>query len=118
MRKFNVKVNGTVYEVEIEEAGSSAESVQTNLVKSEPAPAPVKSSAPTAGTKVTSPMPGTILKVNFTEGSEVKKGDILCILEAMKMENEILSPIDGKVASANVKKGESVTSGTLLFTIA
>ena len=117
MRKFNVKVNGTTYEVEIEEAGSSAPSAAPVQENKAPAPAAVAKEVPAGGTKVTSPMPGNILKVNFAEGDAVKKGDILCILEAMKMENEILAPVDGKLSAVCVKKGDSVTSGALLFTI-
>lgn len=62
-------------------------------------------------------MPGTILTVNVTSGSTVKKGDVLMILEAMKMENEIMAPCDGTVTSVSVTKGAAVESGTLLCTI-
>ena len=62
-------------------------------------------------------MPGTILAVNVTVGQSVKKGDVLMVLEAMKMENEIMCPCDGKIASVNTSKGASVESGTLLCVI-
>ena len=62
-------------------------------------------------------MPGSILKVNVSVGDEVKKGDVLCILEAMKMENEIVSPQDGKVASINVSSGTSVSTSQILVTL-
>ena len=78
-------------------------------------------SAPSAavadGTKVEAPMPGTILSVNVANGAAVKKGDVLLVLEAMKMENEIMAPKDGKITSVNVAKGATVNSGDLLFTI-
>ena len=97
MKKYRVTVNGTVYEVELEELTGSA---------------PV--SAPAAGEQICAPMPGNILAVNVTAGQAVKKGDVLMILEAMKMENEIMCPRDGVVASVNTSKGASVESGTLL----
>jgi len=81
-----------------------------------PAPAPA-AAAPAGGEQVTSPMPGTILDVKVAQGAAVKKGDVLMILEAMKMENEIMCPCDGKVASINTSKGAAVESGTLLCVI-
>ena len=71
-------------------------------------------SAPAAGEQICAPMPGNILAVNVTAGQAVKKGDVLMVLEAMKMENEIMCPRDGVVASVNTSKGASVESGTLL----
>ena len=94
MKKYKVNVNGTVYEVAIELMDGAA-----------PAPAPAPAAAPAApagGEKVSSPMPGTILAVNVQNGSAVKKGDVLFILEAMKMENEIMAPCDGTAASVSV----------------
>ena len=73
--------------------------------------------APAGGEQVTSPMPGTILDVKVSQGASVKKGDVLMILEAMKMENEIMCPCDGKVASIHASKGTAVESGTLLCVI-
>ena len=66
------------------------------------------------GEQICAPMPGNILAVNVTAGQAVKKGDVLMVLEAMKMENEIMCPRDGVVASVNTSKGASVESGTLL----
>lgn len=110
MKKYRVNVNGTVFEVEIEEmTGAPA--------APEAAPAPAAPAAPAGGEKITAPMPGTILAVNVANGSAVKKGDVLMILEAMKMENEIMAPCDGAVTSVAVTKGASVESGTLLCTI-
>ena len=107
MKKYRVTVNGTVYEVELEELSGSAP-------VSAAAPAPAASAAPAAGEQICAPMPGNILAVNVTAGQAVKKGDVLMVLEAMKMENEIMCPRDGVVASVNTSKGASVESGTLL----
>ena len=107
MKKYKVNVNGTVYEVEIEEMTGA------------PAAAPVAAApaAAGAGEKITSPMPGNILAVNVAAGDAVKKGQVLMILEAMKMENEIMAPCDGKVTAVAVTKGAAVESGALLCTI-
>lgn len=110
MKKYRVNVNGTVFEVEIEEMTGAPAAPAA-------APAPAAPAAPAGGEKITAPMPGTILAVNVTSGSAVKKGDVLMILEAMKMENEIMAPCDGAVTSVAVTKGASVESGTLLCTI-
>ena len=107
MKKYRVNVNGTVFEVEIEEMTGAPAAPAA-------APAPAAPAAPAGDEKITAPMPGTILAVNVTSGSAVKKGDVLMILEAMKMENEIMCPRDGVVASVNTSKGASVESGTLL----
>lgn len=107
MKKYRVTVNGTVYEIELEELTGAAPS----------APAAPAAAAPAGGEQVTSPMPGTILAVNVAVGDTVKRGQVLMILEAMKMENEIMCPCDGKIASVNTSKGSSVESGTLLCVI-
>ncbi len=111
MKKYKVNVNGTVYEVAIELMDGAAPAPAPAAA---PAPAPA---APAGGEKVASPMPGTILAVNVQNGSAVKKGDVLFILEAMKMENEIMAPCDGTAASVSVTKGATVESGTLLCVI-
>lgn len=112
MKKYRVNVNGTVYEVELEEMTDAPAAAPVA------APAPSAAAAPAAGgEKVTSPMPGTILSVNVAAGDAVKRGQVLMILEAMKMENEIMCPCDGTVASVSVTKGAAVESGTLLCTI-
>ena len=115
MKKYRVNVNGTAYEVEIEEMTSAPAAAPVAAAPAAPAAAPV--SAPAGGEKITSPMPGNILSVNVAAGDAVKKGDVLMILEAMKMENEIMCPCDGKVVSVSVSKGATVESGTLLCVI-
>ncbi|MFA6730609.1 MAG: biotin/lipoyl-containing protein [Eubacteriales bacterium] len=123
MKKYIVTVNGTKYEVLVEEgspvSSPAAEKVQDEPKKTAPpAPAakPADTVSPAGGTKVNAPLPGNVLKVNFSVGQVCKKGDILCILEAMKMENEILSPVDGKVVTA-AASGATVNTGDLLFVI-
>lgn len=113
MKKYRVSVNGTVFEVEIEEMTGAPAAPAVAAA----APAPAAPAAPAGGEKITAPMPGTILAVNVANGSAVKKGDVLMILEAMKMENEIMAPCDGAVTSVAVTKGAAVESGTLLCTI-
>lgn len=121
MKKYNVTVNGTKYEVTLEAVDASevkAAPAAPAAPAAAPAPAPAVPAANANGETVTSPMPGTILSVNVSNGSAVKKGDVLLILEAMKMENEILAPCDGTVASVNVTKGSSVETGAVLCVIA
>ena len=112
MKKYRVNVNGSLYEIEIEEMSAPA----TMSAPAAPAAAPV-SAAPAGGQKVEAPMPGTILDIKVQAGQSVKKGDVLVILEAMKMENEIMAPCDGKVTGVNVRKGDSVETAALLCTI-
>lgn len=126
MKKYNVTVNGVVYEVLVEEAGAVASApvaapaaAPAPVVAPAAAPAPAPKAAPAAAAgavTINAPMPGTILKVNVSVGADVKKGDILCILEAMKMENEILAPQDGKVATV-IASGTSVSTGDLLVSL-
>ena len=122
MKKYNITVNGTVYEVIVEEA-DGATVAQTPVYSAPAAPvAAPKAAAPKApaaqgGTPVNAPMPGTILDVKVSAGQAVKKGDVICVLEAMKMENDIPAPCDGVVASINVQKGASVAANDVLATI-
>lgn len=112
MKKYRVNVNGSLYEVEIEE-------MQAPTTMSAPAAAPKAApKAAGAGAQVKAPMPGTILDVRVQNGAKVKKGDVLVILEAMKMENEIQAPCDGTVTSVGVRKGDSVETQALIATIA
>ena len=115
MKKYRVNVNGTVYEVELEEITGAAPAAAAPVAA--PAAAPV-AAAPAGGEKICSPMPGTILAVNVKPGQAVKRGDVLVVLEAMKMENEIMAPNDGTVGKVNVAKGQSVQSGATLLTLA
>lgn len=112
MKKYRVNVNGTKYEIEVELMGEAEVSQSQNA--SQPAAKPI---AAGEGKTINSPMPGNILKVNVSNGSSVKRGDVLMILEAMKMENEIMAPQDGTITSVAVMKGATVESGDLLCTI-
>ena len=119
MKQLKVTVNGIAYDVCVEEVGEVA---SAPVAAAAPVAAPVAAPAPAApaaagGEAVSAPMPGTILSVNVSAGQAVKKGDVLCVLEAMKMENEIYAPRDGEVASVSVAKGESVESGKTLVTL-
>ena len=122
MRRFNVTVNGVSYDVVVEEVGAEAQAPAAAPAQAPAAPkaAPaVKAfpAAPQGAVAVKAPMPGTIMKVNVTAGQAVKKGDVLCVLEAMKMENDISAPQDGVVASVNVQKGASVQGEEVLVTL-
>jgi len=113
MKKYRVNVNGTVYEVELEEITGAAPAASVAA----PAAAPAPPAAPPRGGTGRPPHAAHILAVNVSNGSAVKKGDVLMILEAMKMENEIMAPCDGTVTSVSVTKGAAVESGALLCTI-
>lgn len=135
MRKFIVQVNGVQYDVEIEEIGG-AQAAPSVPIPAAPAPAPAApapaapaapaQSAPAAapaqsaaggvmgGETINAPLPGTVLDIKVSAGQNVNKGDILFVLEAMKMENEILAAHDGVIASVNVEKGAAVNSGDVL----
>ena len=134
MKKYNIPVNGNTYEVFVEEAGSVSAPVYTAPVApvtpvapvapvapapAAPAAAPAPKAQPAAAgnNAVTAPMPGTILDVKVSAGQSVKKGDVICVLEAMKMENDIPAPCDGVVASVNVQKGASVSAGDVIATL-
>ena len=137
MRKFIVQVNGVQYDVEIEEIGGACAPAAMPAAQSASAPAPAAQSAPAApapsapapaapaqsapaaaqsvgGEAIKAPLPGTVLDIKVAPGPNVTKGDVLFVLEAMKMENEILAAHDGVIASVNVQKSSSVNSGDVL----
>lgn len=127
MKKYTITVNGTAYEVEVEEAG-----VVASAPKAAPAPAPAAAPAPKAApapapkaaapvaagaTTVSAPMPGKVLSVNVKAGDAVKSGDVLLILEAMKMQNEIMAPADGTVSDVRVSAGQTVATGDVMIVL-
>ena len=116
MKKYRVKVNGVTYEIELE-AVDAAETKGASAKEAAPAPAAPAAPAVSGKTTVSSPLPGAVLEVKTAVGASVKKGDLLFVIEAMKMENEILAPCDGKIASVAVAKGANVDSGALLCVI-
>src|SRR6056297_2240688 len=123
MKKYNITVNGKTYQVEVEEIkGNGQEQTQSEPQQSAPQTTPKQQAleqksqpsapAPQAGAKdVTAPMPGTVLEVTVEEGQNVKAGDVVLILEAMKMENEITADTDGKITKIYAPKGTSVNTG-------
>ena len=123
MKHYRVTVNGQSYEVGVEEVGGAgfvqqrtatpAAAVAAPVVPAAPAPAPAPAAAgPVAGAmSVKAPMPGTVMSFKVTAGQDVKRGDVLLILEAMKMENEIVAPQAGKVAALRVPVSASVNTG-------
>lgn len=131
MKKYYVTVNGNRYEVEVEEVKNNFDNMnepapQAQQSQAQPAASTASSAAtkktqpkntPSEGEKINCPMPGTIVNINIKEGDSIKKGDLLFVLEAMKMENEIVSPVDGTVASIAVTKGETVNTEDLLAVI-
>ncbi|CCZ04742.1 putative glutaconyl-CoA decarboxylase subunit gamma [Eubacterium sp. CAG:603] len=122
MKNYRITVNGNVYDVEVEELGTGA-ATQTAAPKAAPkAVAAPKAATPAAtgsegAVKVNSPMPGKILSVKASVGQAVKRGEVIMILEAMKMENEIVAPSDGTIASINVNEGASVEAGSVLASL-
>lgn len=121
MKNLRITVNGVAYDVQVEELGADAAPAPAPAAAPQKTPAHVKAAPKKvsggAGEKVASPMPGTIVSVNVSDGQSVKKGDVLVVLEAMKMENEIKAPKDGTVTGISVSKGESVDTGATLVTI-
>ena len=133
--KYKVTLNGRTYEVEVEAgkamlldeyaavapvapAAAAPATAPAAAAPAAPAPAPAAAAAPVAGEAVTAPMPVNILKVAVSQGQTVKEGDLLVVLEAMKMENEIFAPKAGTVAAVNVAKGQSVDTGATMVVLA
>lgn len=110
MKTYTITVNGTAYDVTVEENVNGA-----------PAAAPAAKAAAPAGAagsvEITSPMPGKILDVKASAGQAVKKGEVVLLLEAMKMENEVVAPQDGTIATINVAAGDMVEAGNVLATM-
>ena len=129
MKKYTITVNGTAYEVEVEEAGVVASAPKAApkaapapaaapAPKAAPAPAP-KAAAPVAAgaTTFSAPLPGKVLSVNVKGVDAVKSGDVLLILEAMKMQNEIMAPADGTVSDVRVSAGQTVATGDVMIVL-
>lgn len=126
MKKFNITVNGTAFEVEVEEVKAAPAVKPAAKPAAAPAPA-AKPAAPAAApapaqvgagdTAVSAPMPGKVVKIVAEAGQKVKKGDVVLILEAMKMQNEISAPADGTVKSINVAAGQGVKIGEVMAVI-
>ena len=126
MKKYNVTVNGVTYEVLVEESDSAAPAAAPTAPAAPAAPAPKaaapapKAAAPSGAQgaiKVTAPMPGTILKMSLKVGDTIKANDLVCILEAMKMENEIFAKEGGVVKSIDAPQGASVNTGDVIITL-
>ena len=122
MKYYNITVNGVAYSVSVEETAAGAAPVAAAPAapvapKAAPAAAPKAAVGAAGAVAVKAPMPGNILDVKVAAGASVKAGDVLVILEAMKMENEIVAPQDGTVASINVNKGDTVNSGDVLVSM-
>lgn len=123
MKKYEIEINNEVYRVTVKELDADAdmstgksETARDSMPAQENAPSQ-GTPATSGGTEVTAPMPGTILKVNVTAGQTVSAGDTLVVLEAMKMENEVVAPADGVVGEILVNANDRVQSGQLLLTI-
>ena len=115
MKIYKVKVNGKVYEVELESVSETSGTIVSE--KKADAPAPAAAATSGDGAPLLSPIQGTVLKINVSEGSSVKKGDVLLVIEAMKLENDIVAPKDGVVKGIKVSKGQNVNSKDLLLYI-
>ncbi len=135
MKHYRITINGKTYEVDVEECqgGAQVKAVQaavSAVSMAAPAPAPAAAPAPRAASapksapaqpagsgEVTAPMPGTVLSVAVTEGQQVKKGQLLLVFEAMKMENELVSPCAGTVKKIHVTKGAALEAGMPLVSV-
>ena len=128
MKKYTITVNGTAYDVEVEDAGSVASAPRAAAPKAAAAPAPKAAPAPApkaapapaapvaAGANVLeAPMPGKVLEVKVKVGDAVKNGDVLVILEAMKMQNELCAGADGTVSDIRVAAGGTVNTGDAIL---
>ena len=125
MKTYNITVNGVTYVVSVEEvSGEAAPAAPAPVAKAAPAPAapkavsaPAPKSSAAGAVAVKAPMPGNIIKVNVKAGDSVKRGDVLVVLEAMKMENDVCAPDDGVVASVEITQGATVETDAVLVTL-
>lgn len=120
MKNYRIKVNGNIYDVEVEEVQAGAAPlpiVEAPKVAPKATPKTIAPSGLEGVIKVDSPMQGKILSVKASVGQAVKKGEALMVLEAMKMENEIVAPEDGTIATVNVSEGANVEAGSVLVTL-
>ena len=120
MKRYNITVNGTAYDVTVEEAegGAPAAAAAPAAPKTAPKPAAAPKASGAAGNvKISAPMPGTIVEVKAKVGDTVKNGTVIAVLEAMKMENEIMAPADGTVTAVHVAQGATVQSGDPLVSM-
>lgn len=133
MKRFHIKVNGNAYDVEVEEVGGAAAAPAPATVPAASAPAPAAApaanvpaapvaaapaaSAPAGAETINAPMPGNILGIHVKTGDQVTKGQVLLVLEAMKMENEIMAPADGTVSQVYAAEGAAVNTGDPLIAL-
>lgn len=123
MKRFLIKINGKTYDAEVEVVGTSASAPVAAPAAAPraaaPASAPVPAAAPAAGgpANVTSPLPGTVLRLCKNTGDTVAAGEVVMIVESMKMENEVVAPVGGRIASIAVAAGSAINTGDLLFTL-
>lgn len=133
MKSYRITVNGNIYDVQVEDLGTApaqaapvqpaapapAPAAPVQTAAPAPAPAPAPAAAPVSGGQdVTAPMPGNILDIKVNVGDKVEVNQVVVILEAMKMENDIVTPYGGTVTSISVTKGQAVNSGDVLITVA
>ena len=122
MKRFLIKINGKTYDAEVEDLGASAAAPAPAAAPKAAAPAPAPAApaaAPKAGgpANVTSPLPGTVLRLVKNAGDTVAAGEVVMIVESMKMENEVVAPEAGRIASIAVAAGSAINTGDLLFTL-
>ena len=117
MKNYRITVNGTAYDVAVEELGAGTVPAAAPVAAPAPVPAAPAASGAEGAVKIVAPMPGKILAIKANAGQAVKRGDVVMILEAMKMENEITAPEDGTIAGINVAVGDSVESGDTLASL-
>ena len=119
MKNYEITVNGKVYQVAVKEVDAETHPQQGNqpVIPAQQTPNQPQNSVQTNGQNISAPMPGTILRVQVTEGQSVAAGEVLCILEAMKMENEIVAPTSGVVSNIQIGVNQAVESGDVLLAI-